>query len=234
MITDHASYLLIHQRYKRFAMYTLVIGNKNYSSWSLRAWLLLTHFGIEFKEIRLPLHTEEFKQQICQYSPTGLVPLLISGDFRIWDSLAICEYIAEQHPDLHCWPKQTDARAVARSISCEMHSDFFQIRNCLPMNCRRKERIASISDELTYEIDRVCDIWSSCRRQYGRDGEFLFGRFSIADALYAPVVLRFNSYCIDIGTAEAAYLKSMLSLPSLQAWISAAVTEQEVIEAYNV
>jgi glutathione S-transferase len=214
-------------------MYTLVIGNKNYSSWSLRAWLLLTQFDIEFEELRLRLNDDEFEQNIRHYSPSGLVPVLISGDLRIWDSLAISEYIAEQHPELNCWPKKTAARAVARSISSEMHSGFSQIRTCLPMNCRRKKPAAAISPELADEIDRVRNIWSSCRREYARNGEFLFGGFSIADAMYAPVVLRFDSYGIEVGAMEAEYMETMRSLPSLQAWISAARAETEIIEAYE-
>lgn len=215
-------------------MYTLVIGNKNYSSWSLRAWLLLTQFGIDFEEIRLPLHTEEFKQNIYRYSPSGLVPLLIAEELHIWDSLAICEYIAEQYPEMYCWPKQTNARAMARSVSSEMHSGFGQIRNCLPMNCRIETSIDTVSEELRNEIDRVCELWRSCMRSSARDGEFLFGGFSIADAMYAPVVLRFKSYGIDVGDIEAEYMESMLSLPSLQAWISGALAEEEIIEAYRL
>jgi len=215
-------------------MYTLVIGNKNYSSWSLRAWLLLSQFDIEFEEVRLPLHTNEFKQKIPHYSPSGLVPLLISGDLRIWDSLAICEHIAEQHPELNCWPKKTAARAIARSVSSEMHSGFSLIRSCLPMNCRRKKPVDSISAELAREIERVRNIWRSCRQQHARNGEFLFGGFSIADAMYAPVVLRFDSYGIEIGKVEAEYMATMRSLPSLQTWVGTAVTEEEIIEEYEV
>ena len=213
-------------------MYTLVIGNKNYSSWSLRAWLLLTQFDIEFKEIRLPLQTEEFKQKIHQYSPSGLVPLLIANDLRIWDSLAICEFIAEQHPDLHCWPAQP-FRAIARSVSSEMHSGFSQIRNCLPMNCRRKQNIDTVSEELQKEIERIREIWRLCRQRYAQDGEFLFGKFSIADTMYAPVVLRFESYGIDVGAVETTYMESMLSLPSLQSWIRDALVEEETIDSYE-
>lgn len=214
-------------------MYTLVIGNKNYSSWSLRAWLLLTQMNIEFKEIRLPLHTEEFQKEIYRYSPTGLVPLLIADELRIWDSLAICEFIAEKHPDLQCWPEQTDARAMARSVSSEMHSGFFQIRNSLPMNCRRKQGVDTISEDLGKEIKRIGELWRMCRQQYGQNGEFLFGTFSIADAMYAPVVLRFSSYYIDVGEVEASYMQSMLALPSIQQWLSDAFAEEEVIAVYE-
>lgn len=214
-------------------MYTLVIGNKNYSSWSLRAWLLLSQFKIPFTELRLALHSNEFKENIGKYSPTGLVPVLRSGDQSVWDSLAICEYIAEHHPDLGCWPADGRARAVARSVSCEMHSGFFQLRNSLPMNCRRKKGVATISPELRRDIVRVCEIWRSCRKSYGDGGDFLFGEFSIADAMYAPVVLRFNSYLIEVGEVEAGYMQAMLALASLQRWIDGAVAEKEVIDHYE-
>ncbi|NNK14354.1 MAG: glutathione S-transferase family protein [Desulfofustis sp.] len=214
-------------------MYTLVIGNKNYSSWSLRGWLLLRQFQIGFDEIRLPLYSEIFSEKIKDYSPTGLVPTLVSGDLSIWDSLAICEYIAEQHPALHCWPEDVQARAIARSISSEMHSGFFQIRNLLPMNIRRHRAIDTISADLAKEIERVCDIWKSCRQFYKGDGDFLFGSFSIADVMYAPMVLRFKSYLIEVGESEAEYMQSMLALTSLQEWIDAAVAEEEVIVLYE-
>ncbi|MBT8330186.1 MAG: glutathione S-transferase family protein [Desulfofustis sp.] len=214
-------------------MYTLVIGNKNYSSWSLRGWLLLRQFQIGFDEIRLPLYSEIFSEKIKDYSPTGLVPTLVSGDLSIWDSLAICEYIAEQHPALHCWPEDVQARAIARSISSEMHSGFFQIRNLLPMNIRRHRAIDTISADLAKEIERVCDIWKSCRQFYKGDGDFLFGSFSIADVMYAPMVLRFKSYLIEVGESEAEYMQSMLALTSLQEWIDAALAEEEVIDLYE-
>ena len=214
-------------------MYTLVIGNKNYSSWSLRGWLMLKQFEISFEEIRLPLYSDVFNEKIMDYSPTGLVPTLVSGDLSIWDSLAICEYIAEQHPELHCWPEDVQARAIARSISSEMHSGFFQIRNVLPMNIRRHRAIETISGDLAKEIERVCEIWKTCRQFYAVGGEFLFGRFSIADVMYARVVLRFKIYLIDVGDVEAVYMQSMLSLASLQEWIDAALAEEEVIDLYE-
>lgn len=218
---------------KGTVMYTLVIGNKNYSSWSLRPWLLLTQFKVDFEEIRIPLHTDEFKEKIHQYSPSGLVPLLCADDLKIWDSLAVCEYIAEQHPDLHCWPQKASARAIARSVSSEMHSGFSQIRSCLPMNCREMMTIDPISAELKKEIERVCEIWASCRQHYANDGDFLFGAFSIADAMYAPVVIRFNNYGIKVGTTEKTYMQSMLSLPSLKSWLSSASAEKEIINVYE-
>ena len=214
-------------------MYTIVIGNKNYSSWSLRGWLVLRQFEISFEEVRLPLYSDRFREKIKDYSPTGLVPVLVSADLSIWDSLAICEYIAEQHPELNCWPEDVQARAIARSISNEMHSGFFQIRNVLPMNIRRNRAIETISGDLAKEIERVCQIWKTCRQFYAGAGDFLFGRFSIADVMYAPVVLRFKSYLIEVGDIEFEYMQSMLSLTSLQEWIDAALAEEEVIDLYE-
>ncbi len=185
-------------------MYTLVIGNKNYSSWSLRGWLLLRQFQIGFDEIRLPLYSEAFTAKIRDFSPTGLVPVLVAGELSIWDSLAICEYIAEQHPHLQCWPEDVQARAID-----------------------------AISENLTREIERVCEIWKTCRQFHAPAGDFLFGRFSIADVMYAPVVLRFKSYHIEVGKIEADYMNSMLALDSLQEWIEAAQAEEEVIEIYE-
>ena len=214
-------------------MYTLVIGNKNYSSWSLRGWLLLRQFNIKFEEVRLPLYSETFSQKIKEYSPSGLVPILVTGDQSIWDSLAICEFIAEQHPELHCWPTDVRARAIARSVSNEMHSGFFQIRNNLPMNCRRAKAIEASTPELDREVARVSEIWRSCRESFGDSGSFLFGNFSIADVMYAPVVLRFKSYLIELGVIETEYMQSMLSLASLQEWIDDALAEEEVIDLYE-
>jgi len=214
-------------------MYTLVIGNKNYSSWSLRGWLLLRQFNINFEEVRLPLYSETFSDKIKEYSPSGLVPILVTGDQSIWDSLAICEFIAEQHPELQCWPTDVRARAIARSVSNEMHSGFFQIRNNLPMNCRRAKAIEASTPELDREVTRVSEIWRTCRESFGDSGSFLFGNFSIADVMYAPVVLRFKSYLIELGVVETEYMQSMLSLASLQEWIDDALAEEEVIDLYE-
>jgi len=214
-------------------MYTLVIGNKNYSSWSLRGWLLLRQFNINCEEVRLPLYSETFSDKIKEYSPSGLVPILVTGDQSIWDSLAICEFIAEQHPELQCWPTDVRARAIARSVSNEMHSGFFQIRNNLPMNCRRAKAIEASTPELDREVTRVSEIWRTCRESFGDSGSFLFGNFSIADVMYAPVVLRFKSYLIELGVVETEYMQSMLSLASLQEWIDDALAEEEVIDLYE-
>jgi glutathione S-transferase len=215
-------------------MDTLIIGNKNYSSWSLRAWLFLKEFGIDFIEERIALHTEGFKREILKHSPSGLVPALCTNDLVIWDSLAICEYIADLHPHLQCWPEDLKSRAMARSVSYEMHSGFTQIRALLPMNCRKKIVKEEIPAELQAEIARVCDIWRTCRQRSTADGPFLFGRFSIADAMYAPVVVRFNGYGIKVGELEQHYMQTILSLANLKAWFSDAGCEDEVLDLYEV
>ncbi len=216
----------------------LFIGNKNYSSWSLRPWLLLREKGIPFSETRIPLYQEDSERALLQHSPSGKVPAFVHHGFTVWDSLAICEYIADIYPEKKCWPEAVDARGFARSISNEMHSGFFAIRNNLPMNCRTKMQFKDITEELSYEIARICEIWRTCRERFPAAGDFLFGPFSIADAMYAPVVLRFQSYGISVGTAEQDYMAAVLSLDGLQSWIAAAIAEREVItdaeiEAYG-
>ncbi len=208
----------------------LVIGNKNYSSWSLRPWILLKEKGIEFKETKIPLYLQNSREQILKYSPAAKVPVYFYKETPVWDSLAICETIAEIYPEKHCWPQSFDMRAIARSVSFEMHSGFHNIRETLPMNCRTKMKFAPIKSELQAEIDRICDIWKTCRKQNPNAGEFLFGEFSIADAMYAPIVIRFDRYGIDVGAVEKQYIKSILSLESTQQWIDEAISEREIIE----
>jgi len=162
---------------------TLIIGNKNYSSWSLRSWIVLKEFDIPFEEVRIPLFEQGYKNKILKYSPTGKVPVFCSGNLKIWDFLAICEYLAGLHPDKNCWPADIAVRAIARSVSHEMHSGFFALRNSLPMNCKKRVEIFGIPSEIQTEIDRICEIWQWCREQCASKGPFLFGRFSIADAM---------------------------------------------------
>ena len=213
-------------------MYKLIIGNKNYSSWSLRPWLLMKEIGIEFEEVRISLFTEGYKHEILKHSPSGKVPCLYTGEIYIWDSLAICEYLAEQVPEAACWPEEQKSRATARSVSNEMHSGFFELRSALPMNCRRSTPIEKKSSQLQEEIDRVAVIWTSCRNEC-EAGDFLFGSFSIADAMYAPVVLRFKSYGIKMTGHAGQYMETILSLQSLQQWIREAKTEVETIALYD-
>lgn len=208
---------------------TLVIGNKNYSSWSLRPWVLMKHFGIAFDEVRIPLFQSESPQRLRENSPSGRVPVLRDGKVTIWDSLAICEYLAEKFPQHSLWPTSTEARAVARSVSAEMHSGFSALRENMSMNCRKhlpgKGRAPGVQDD----IDRITAIWRDCRNSYGAGGDMLFGKFSIADAMFAPVTFRFVTYGVDTDPVSAAYIKAMQALAPIQDWLAAARAEVEVI-----
>ena len=215
-------------------MYQLVIGNKNYSSWSLRPWLLMKVCNIEFEEVNIQLYSSEGKAKIRKLSAAGKVPLLIADGQTVWDSLAIAEYLAEHHPEKILWPLASDSRAIARSVVSEMHSSFTEIRNALPMNCRLLMTYTNINEPLQQEIDRICHIWRDCRENFGEQGKFLFGEFSIADAFYAPIVLRFYSYGIVVGETERQYIDQILSMPQLQEWISAAKEETAVITGYEL
>jgi glutathione S-transferase len=205
---------------------TLIIGNKNYSSWSLRAWLLLRQFGIAFNEVKLTLDTAEFHAQIGEYSGAGRVPVLLDGDLHVWDSLAIAEYANERFLDGRGWPPSRAARAHARSISAEMHSGFTALRRELPMNCRKRVRDHAMSADAARDVARVKDIWRDARAQHADEGEFLFGTFGIADAMYAPVVLRFLSYSVDLAPLERAYVDAVVALPALHEWFADAATEE--------
>jgi glutathione S-transferase len=211
----------------------LVIGNKNYSSWSLRPWLLMKVKGIAFDEIRIPLYQQQSKAAILAHSPSGKVPALQDGGVSVWESLAICEYIAERWPQKGCWPQDAAARANARSISAEMHAGFALLRSELPMNCRRAPAPApSHADGLAQQIERVDHIWSSCR-EAAPAGGFLFGDFGIADAMFAPVVIRFTIYRIEVSRLARQYMDSMLALPQLAEWIAAARAETEVLAQFE-
>lgn len=201
----------------------LVIGSKNWSSWSLRPWLGLRVAGIDFDEVLIPLRRgENTRQQIHLYSPTGKVPALIDGDLAVWDSLAIAEYIAESNPEL--WPADPRARAIARSICAEMHSGFAALRAQCPQDVRSRISVA-MSPELQADIERVQQLWADCRRRFGHEGPWLFGRFCWADAFFAPVVLRFVTYWIEVSPQAEAYMQTVLRLPQLQEWIAAAEAE---------
>lgn len=212
----------------------LIIGNKNYSSWSLRPWILLREKNIPFKETKIPLYLEGSKKELLKYTPSGKVPSFIYDKLQVWDSLAICETIAELYPEKNCWPNDLESRAMARSISNEMHSGFSAIRNTLPMNCRKSMVFEPISAELQMEIDRILEIWRSCRTTNSTEGSFLFGSFTIADAMFIPIVLRFNSYGIKVGKLEQSYMNSMLELSALKEWIAEGIQETEVIVAAEV
>lgn len=213
---------------------TLVIGNKNYSSWSLRPWLAMKHFGIHFQEIRVALDTPETSVQIRQYSPTEKVPVLLDGNLTVWDSLAICEYLAEQFPNLHLWSEDKAARAIARSISAEMHSGFQSLRQNMPMNCRSRFPGKGINFQVQKDINRITDIWRECRQNFGTDGDMLFGKFTIADAMFAPVVTRFMTYDVPLDAVCKKYAEAVLALPAMQEWLKAASEEPETIAAGEI
>ncbi len=209
---------------------TLIIGNKNYSTWSLRAWLLLREAGIDFEEHRIALDEADTSSQIAAYTNAGRVPVLVLDECTIWDTLAIAETVAERWPEKQLWPTDPDARAHARSVSAEMHSGFEVLRNSMPMNCRAMGRKVSLPDKLTDDIDRVIAIWTDCHQRYSADGDWLFGKFSVADAMFAPVVLRFRTYGINLPESAASYATRLLESPAMQEWLTAAETEIEVIE----
>jgi glutathione S-transferase len=213
--------------------YTLVIGNKNYSSWSLRPWLLMKQAGIQFTETRVPLYAGTYKDEIRKYSPAGKVPILIDGQLTVWDSLAIAEYLAEQHAEKQLWPRDAALRAIARSISAEMHSGFSALRSNMSMNCRRSLPGKGRTVEVAADIDRIQRMWTECRSRAAGEGPFLFGSFGIADAMYAPVVLRFKTYAVNLPPAAQQYADTILALPALQEWVEAAKVEPEVIAAFE-
>lgn len=207
---------------------SLVIGNKNYSSWSLRPWLLLRHHHVDFDEVRLPLDTPEFYATIGNYSPTGRVPVLRVDDLVVWDSLAILEYTNERWLDGAGWPRDRDIRAQARAVSAEMHSGFQNLRAQCPMDCVKRSTDA-VSADVMRDIERIGVLWRDCRARRGADGPFLFGEFGIADAMYAPVALRIVSYAIPVGPVERDYVDALLALPALREWLSDAEAEQRAI-----
>ena len=209
----------------------LYIGNKNYSSWSLRSWLLLREAGIDFDEHRILLDTEGTAAEIAAVSPAGTVPVLKLGDLTVWDTMAIAETVAERWPEKTLWPEDPDLRAHARSICAEMHSGFHQLREQMPMNCRAMGRIVPLPDELTDDIDRVIAIWSHCHKHFSKDGGWLFGAFSVADALFAQVVLRFRTYGINLPESADFFPHRLLESTAMQEWLAAAETEVEVIGA---
>jgi glutathione S-transferase len=211
----------------------LVIGNKAYSSWSMRPWLLMKQAGIPFEEVRLSLYAEGARQDILLHSPTGKVPVLKDGALTIWDSLAICEYLAEKYPQMRLWPTDVNSRAHARAISAEMHSGFAHLRTQMPMNVRREIPGRPQTPEVSAEVARIEGIWNQCRSQYSRHGPFLFGDFSIADAMYAPVVSRLRTYRVALDGLSAQYASAILALPAMHEWIAGARTETEVNPQYE-
>ncbi len=208
----------------------LIIGNRNYSSWSLRGWLALAKSGAEFEVRRLALGTPAFRSEIGRYSPSGRVPVLHHAGRIIWDSLAIGEYANETFADGGLWPADAAARAHARSAGAEMHSGFAALRAELPMNCRARDRAVVASPALERDVDRIRALWRECRDRFGAGGPWLYGRWSIADAMYAPVASRFLTYGIALDGLEAGYAATVLADADLAAWMSAAAAEPEVLD----
>jgi glutathione S-transferase len=211
---------------------TLVIGNKTYSSWSLRAWILLKHVGVAFDEIVIALDTPQTREEIDEHGPSGRVPVLRHGQLRVWDSLAICEYVAELTGK--GWPQEAAARAVARAVSAEMHSGFTTLRTLWPMNARARNRRTAVPGALEADIERIDEIWNDCRSRFGAGGPWLFGHYTVADAMYAPVVLRFNTYGAGISQNARWYMATVLEDAALQEWLHAAKQETWTIAADEV
>jgi glutathione S-transferase len=207
----------------------LVIGNKNYSSWSLRPWLLLRHFGVAFEEVRLLLDAPDFTVQARRHSPTGKVPALHDGAVNVWDSLAICEYANERWLEGRGWPADLAARALARAAAAEMHSGFVALRTQLPMSSRRTPDAYRWDEAAQRDIDRVQALWRQLRAAHGGEGGFLFGDFGIVDAMYAPVAIRFDGYGVDVDDTARAYLQALFALPAMQEWRTAAAAETESV-----
>ena len=205
---------------------TLVIGNKNLSSWSMRSWVAAVAFGIPFTEIRVLLDQQDTANQIARYSYAGRVPVLLAGEMTIWDSLAIVEYLAEQFPDKHMWPQDVAARALARSIVAEMHAGFGELRNAMPMHIQSSLPGRGRTPGAQADIGRICEIWEDCLSRFGHH-QFLFGDFSIADAFYVPVVMRFKTYGVALAPALQAYCERVQAHPAVARWIDEALRETD-------
>jgi glutathione S-transferase len=211
----------------------LVIGNKVWSSWSLRPWLLMRRFGVPFEEIAVRLRQPDSRARILAHSPAGMVPALIAGDLVVWDSLAIIEFVQDRHPDLAIWPKDPTARAIARSVSAEMHSGFQPLRETCPMNLFARTPLAEVPERVEANIRRIVTLWGDCRKRFGGSGPFLFSEFSAADAMYAPVASRFRTYVPDLarfgddGGAQA-YVEAIFAMPEMAEWAEGAKGEAAV------
>jgi glutathione S-transferase len=210
-------------------MPTLVIGNKLYSSWSMRPWLLLRQLGIAFDEVVIPLHQPDTQAQILKHSPAGKVPILIEGDVTVWESLAIMDHVGETYDDAEVWPRDPHARAMARSIAAEMHAGFQALRSNCPMNLGKTFGERDRGPEVARDVARVTEIFREARARFGAGGPFLFGEFSAADAMYAPVVTRLDTYAIPVDRVTRDYMDAILSLPAYREWLEAALDEPWVL-----
>jgi glutathione S-transferase len=213
----------------------LVIGNKNYSSWSMRPWIAMRASNIAFDEVLIPLYTDDKadKQRILGFTRSGKVPALIDGDITVWDSLSIIEYAAERFPEARLWPEDRVLRAHARSISAEMHSGFLPLRNECGMNLHRPIRAVALSADARANVARIEQIWIECRERHSRLGPFLFGKFSAADAMLAPVVHRFRTYAIEVAPQAQAYMDTMMVQPAFAEWTKAGLAEALLIERFE-
>jgi glutathione S-transferase len=209
----------------------LAIGNKNYSSWSMRPWVLLRQAQIPFEEVQLKFDQDTRVIGVEKYSPTRKVPVLLIDGEPVWDTLAICETVAELYPAKHLWPEDEQARRVARSVCAEMHSGFQALRGKMPMNIRGSHPGKGMTPESKRDIDRVVALWADCRERFGGAGNFLFGRFSIADAFYAPVVMRFQTYAVQLPRVAEAYCEAVRELAAVREWVEAALRETEFVAA---
>ncbi len=207
----------------------LVIGNKNYSSWSFRPWIAMKAVDIPFDETVISLSAPDFKERLLKISGTGKVPALVDGNVHVWESLAILEYLADTFPDRRLWPADPAARAHARAIASEMHAGFVPLRRALPMNFWRPVKARTLTDEVVANVRRIDAMWTDCRVRFGQDGPFLFGAFGAADAMYAPVVSRFHTYAVEVGAAGRAYMEAMMALPAWSEWSAAALKEPWVL-----
>jgi glutathione S-transferase len=212
----------------------LVIGNKNYSSWSLRPWIAMTMAGIPFNETVVVLDRDDTQAKLASHGGAGRVPVLHHGRVTVWESLAIIEYLAELFPDRGLWPKGKAARATARAIANEMHSGFSGLRNACPMNLRRTRKPVALNAQAKSDIQRVDQIWGDCRKTYGKGGSFLFGKFCAADAMFAPVVTRFDTYALACGEPSRRYMTAVMATPAFRDWREAALKERWRIAADEV
>jgi len=212
----------------------LVVGNKNYSSWSMRPWIGMKAAGIPFDETVTPIYQPGSKEKLLGYSPAGKVPILLDGDVRVWESLAILEYVAEKFPKAGLWPADAAARAHARAIASEIHAGFLPLRRHLPMNMWRTVATRHLTSEAAANAKRIDAMWTDCRARFGAGGPFLFGTFTAADAMYAPVVSRFATYAVEVSPPARTYMDAVIALPAWKEWEAAALAEETVLPDFEV